>query len=191
MQFTFSPVRRPDRHPAKSILLLGPALVGLVALAGCTKDGLRVGADVDVALDQPSGEPIGLNVSGEVPVNVSLAGLGDQPLTLALSGEVPVNVTLQMPDGGGSTGTYVSAETINTFKVNETKAEVVDAVIGHPDRVTTLSDGSEIWVWEFGPATPLVQVNVITGKDSDEAASTHVRCFVQVRDGVVVAVGRG
>ena len=64
---------------------------------------------VSVSLDTPSGQPIGLNVNGEVPVNVSLAGLGDKPLTLALSGDVPVNVTLQMPDGGGATGTYVSA----------------------------------------------------------------------------------
>ena len=80
---------------------------------------------------------------------------------------------------------------MNTFTVNETKAEVVDAVLGPPDRVSDLSDGSAIWVWEFGPATPLVQVNVIGGGDSDKPAGTFVRCFVQIRDGVVVALGRG
>lgn len=78
-------------------------------------------------------------------------------------------------------GRYVSPTTINQIEPGKTRDEFVTAVLGCPTSKTPLTDGSEIWKWEYqkkSSSNGYVFLLVSANDKSEKQGATYVvmRC---------------
>lgn len=90
--------------------------------------------------------------------------------------------------GSGSsdtvTGTFIGRETLAQMKPGETKEDFVVATLGQPSSRSTLSDGSQLWRYNYSRTRRSGgYVFVLLSASSKE--QTVATTFVEFRDGVV------
>lgn len=104
---------------------------------------------------------------------------------LALKFEGPIQMKVDGPTIRYQ-GTYISESLLEQVQDGRTTGEWVLAVFGEPDERTKLSDGSEIWKWQYRPVEESAVAFSLFGGDKDKPRTPQMTAFVQVRDGVVV-----
>lgn len=86
-------------------------------------------------------------------------------------------------------GVYVSEDLMERVQIGETTGEWILAVIGEPMERSTLSDGTEIWRWEF---RPLDTGGPLVGLGGEQAPQPMpIIAYVRLRDGLVIDKFRG
>ena len=83
-------------------------------------------------------------------------------------------------------GTYVSDKALAEVVEGRTTGEWVVAVFGEPDVRVKLSDGSEIWKWQYRPTEETAMAFSLFGGDKDKPRTPQMLAFVQIRDGIVI-----
>ena len=81
-------------------------------------------------------------------------------------------------------GKFISAETIKQIEPGKSKEDFVLAVLGSPTTKTPLTDGSEVWKWEYSRKKSS-HGHVFLLVDADDYSDTKGATFIVMRDGVV------
>jgi len=82
-------------------------------------------------------------------------------------------------------GRYISAQTISQIEPGKTKDDFVMAVLGAPSSKNQLSDGSEVWKWDYNKkksSNGSVFLLVDTDSHTESQGSTYVimrNCVVE------------
>jgi hypothetical protein len=64
------------------------------------------------------------------------------------------------------------------------------AVVGKPDTVTRMSDGSEIWKWVYRPAGQMTLLT-LPGQEKQPPSPQPITAYVKLVNGLVVDKWRG
>lgn len=125
----------------------------------------------------------------EGPLEMRIEG----PLEMRIDGPLEVRIEGPLVFSDGS---YISDENFARLEVGSDAGWAV-ALFGEPDQRTTLSDGTEVWRWQFrhvGTNPSLVSIgegDVENPTSPDLKSTMVVTTFVHVRDGLVIDKWRG
>ena len=127
-------------------------------------------------------------LDGDLKTSMQLDG--DLMTTMKLEGPINMQVQMQGPTIRYE-GTYISDELFDHVKLNKATGEWLIAVLGQPNAMSELTDGTEIWRWTYRPVeqqTSLVQV--FSSREEEPKLATR-SVFVTLKDGVVVEKWKG
>jgi hypothetical protein len=144
------------------------------------EDPIRLAGPVELA-DKPI-KLDALRIDQTVPISIA------QPVPITIAG--PITIKLEGPSVDHE-GTYVSEALMERVVLGTTTAEWVEAVIGKPDSVSKMSDGTEIWKWVYRPVGSALSVVGLLGGDEKKPQPQPITAYVRLKDGVVVDKWRG